>query len=326
MKIKIYDKDLNPILFIDEQFVSCLWSEGYNTIGSFCMELIDTAEYRKKIREDFYAGRTDRDTLMVIKTVEFRNGRIIASGKQATAVLDDVAMIGTIQAGANIDTSVKNAYNGSTKFRGLNFAETDMGIKSTHQISNTSFWDVCSTLCADTDLGIRVKRSGTELLAEFYKPEENPNLVFSKQYGNLSEPKITLSTEGSKNYAIVFGQGEGANRTYTTVDMTDGQDRRELVVDAKDLQMDDGETTGNYLKRLESRGIEKLLEHQNVFSCSFVPSGKDFGVRYDLGDVLTVNLGEYGLKLKARVSKFTQKSQKNKTETTVEVGKITIVR
>lgn len=326
MKIKIYDKDLTPVLFIDEQFVSCLWSEGYNTIGSFCLELIDTAEYRKKIREDFYAGRSDRPTLMVIKTVEFLDGRIIASGKQATAVLDDVAMIGTIQAGVNIDTSVKNAYNGSTKFRGLNFAETNTGIKSTHQISNASFWDVCSTLCADTDLGIRVKRSGSELLAEFYKPEENQNLVFSKQYGNLSEPKITLSSEGAKNYAIVFGQGEGDNRTYTTVDMTDGQDRRELVVDAKDLQMDDGETTENYLKRLESRGIEKLLEHQNVFSCSFIPNGKDFGVRYDLGDVLTVHLGEYGLKLKARVAKFTQKSQKNKTETTVEVGKITIVR
>ena len=326
MKIKIYDKDLNPILFIDEQFVSCLWSEGYNTIGSFCLELIDTAEYRKKIREDFYAGRSDRDTLMVIKTVELRDGRIIASGKQAASVLDDVAMIGTIQAGANIDTSVKNAYNGSTKFRGLNFAETNIGIKSTHQISNASFWDVCSTLCADTDLGIRVKRSTSGLLAEFYKPEENPNLVFSKQYGNLSEPKILLSTEGTKNYAIVFGQGEGESRTRTTVDMTDGQDRRELVVDAKDLQMDDGETMENYLKRLESRGIEKLLEHQNVFSCSFVPSGKDFGVRYDLGDVLTVNLGEYGLKLKSRVAKFTQKSQKNKTETTVEVGKITIVR
>ncbi len=326
MKIKIYDKDLNPVLFIDEQFVSCLWSEGYNTIGSFCMELIDTAEYRKKIREDFYAGRSDRATLMVIKTVEFRDGRIIASGKQATAVLDDVAMIGTIQAGANIDTAVKNAYNGSTKFRGLNFAETDIGSKSTHQISNASFWDVCSTLCADTDLGIRVKRSGSELLAEFYKPEENQNLVFSKQYGNLSEPKITLSTEGTKNYAIVFGQGEGESRTRTTVDMTDGQDRRELVVDAKDLQMDDGETTEDYLKRLESRGIEKLLEHQNVFSCSFIPNGKDFGVKYNLGDVLTVHLSEYGLKLKARVAKFTQKSQKNKTETTVEVGKITIVR
>lgn len=326
MKIKIYDKDLNSILFIDGQFVSCLWSEGYNTIGSFCLELIDTAEYRKKIREDFYAGRTDRNTLMVIKTVEFLDGRIIASGKQATAVLDDVAMIGTIQAGSNIDTSVKNAYNGSTKFRGLNFAETDIGIKSTHQISNASFLDVCSTLCADTDLGIRVKRSGTGLLAEFYKPEENPNLVFSKQYGNLSDQKITLSTEGSKNYAIVFGQGDGANRTYTTVDMTDGKDRRELVVDAKDLQMDDGETMESYLRRLESRGIEKLLEHQNVFSCSFVPSGKDFGVRYDLGDVLTVNLGEYGLKLKSRVAKFEQKSQKNKTETIVEVGKITIVR
>ena len=324
MKIKIYDKDLNAVLFVGEQFVSCLWTEGYNTIGSFCLELIDTEEYRKKIREDFYVGRNDRETLMVIKTVEFRDGRIIASGKQATAVLDDVAMIGTIQTGANIDTAIANAYNNSAKFRKLNFAGTDIGVKSTHQISNASFWKVCSTLCAD--LGIMVKKYGAELLAEFYKPSENPNLIFSKQYGNLSEPEITLSTEGAKNYAIVLGQGEGNNRTSTTVDMTAGQDRRELVVDAKDMRMDDGEAMEDYLKRLESRGIEKLLECQNVFSCSFIPSGKDFGVRYGLGDILTVNLPEYGLKLKARVAKFSQKSQANKTETTVEVGKITIVR
>lgn len=326
MKIKIFDKDLNTVLLVDGQFVSCLWSEGYNTIGSFCLELIDTAENRQKIREDFYAGRSDRDTLMVIKTVEFRDGRIIASGKQATAVLDDVAMIGTIQAGVNIDTAIKNAYNDSAKFRKLKFAETDTGVKSTHQISNASFWEVCSTLCADTDLGIRVKKAGAELLAEFYQPSENPNLIFSKQYGNLSEPKITLSTEGAKNYAIVFGQGEGESRTYTTVDMTNGQDRRELVVDAKDLQMDDGEAMEDYLKRLKSRGIEKLLECQSVFSCSFIPSEKDFGNKYDLGDILTVNLAEYGLKLKARVSKFSQKSQSNKTETTVEVGQIVVLR
>ena len=235
-------------------------------------------------------------------------------------------MIGTIQAGVNIDTAVKNAYNGSAKFRKLNFAGTNIGVKSTHQISNASFLEVCSTLCADTDLGIRVKKAGAGLLAEFYQPAENPNLVFSKQYGNLSEPEITLSTEGTKNYAIVFGQGEGENRTYTTVDMTNGQDRRELVVDAKDLQMDDGETMEDYLKRLESRGIEKLLECQSVFSCSFIPSEKDFGNKYDLGDILTVNLSEYGLKLKARVSKFSQKSQSNKTETTVEVGQIVIAR
>lgn len=326
MKIKIYDKDLNSILLVGGQYVSCFWSEGYNTVGSFCLELIDTAKYRKKIREDFYAGRSDRDTLMVIKTVEFRGGRIIASGKQATAVLDDVAMIGTIPTEVNIDTAVKNAYNGSAKFRKLNFAETNIGVKSTHQISNASFLEVCSTLCADTDLGFRVKRTGAELLAEFYQPSENPNLVFSKQHGNLSEPKIKLSTEGAKNYAIVFGQGEGENRIHTTVDMTNGQDRRELVVDANDLQMDEGEVMEDYLKRLKSRGIEKLLECQSVFSCSFIPSEKDFGSKYDLGDILTVNLAEYGLKLKARVSKFSQKSQSNKTETTVEVGQIVVLR
>jgi hypothetical protein len=152
------------------------------------------------------------------------------------------------------------------------------------------------------------------------------NLIFAEKFGNLAEPSITFSSENYKNYAIVLGEGTGGERVSVTVDATGGNDRKEIVIDARDIQMEEGEAATDYRERLAQRGLEALLEHQEVFSCLFTPYSKDFGSRYDLGDMMTVHLDGYGLKLQARVAKFTQKSQNNKTETSIEVGKITVKR
>ena len=326
MNLSLYDKDLNRIAIIGGQYISCLWSEGYNTIENFTVELIATDEYKKKVRSDCYVGRDDRKTLMVIKTVEIKDGKIVASGKQAGRVLDDVAFIGTIESGSLIDTSIKNAYNNSSKYHNLQFSETDLKIPYKHQISNKSMLELCTIMCQSEDVGFKVIRQNGSLLAEFYHPEYNSNLVFSEKFGNVSIDSISISTENLKNYAIVLGEGEGENRAKVYVDATNGEDRRDLIVDAKDVQREDGETDESYHSRLIARGIEKLIENQQTFSCAFTPCANDFGIKYDLGDILTVYLTDYGINLQSRVCRFTQKAQNNKVETKIEVGKITIKR
>ena len=77
---------------------------------------------------------------------------------------------------------------------------------------------------------------------------------------------------------------------------------------------------------MTTRGFENFIERTQTFSCAFTPYSSDFGKKYDLGDVLTVYLTDYGITLKARVAKFTQKSQNNRTITEIVVGKITIKR
>ena len=326
MNLNLYDNDLNRIAIIGSQYISCLWSEGYNTIENFTMELVATDEYKKKIRSDCYVGRNDRKTLMVIKTVEIANGKIVASGKQAGRVLDDVSFIGTIELGSMIDTSIKNAYNNGNKYRNLEFADTNLQIPYNHQISNKSILKLCETMCQSEDVGFRVIRNNGTMYTEFYRPEYNPNFVLSEKFGNLSIDSVSISTEKLKNYAIVLGEGEGENRNKVYVDSTNGEERRDLIVDASDIQKEENETDESYNSRLVARGIEKLLENQQTFSCAFSPHVKDFGVKYDLGDILTVYLTDYGLTLQSRVSRFTQKSQNNKIETTIEVGQITIKR
>ena len=326
MKLNLYDKNLNRIAIIGDRFISCLWSEGYNATQSFTVELQGTSEYKKKVKPDLYVGRDDRKTLMVIKTVQVKNGHIIASGKQATRCLDDVPFIGTIEAGSQLGGSIKAAYDSSDKFEGVEFSGTTLETVYDHQISNKSFLVLCETMCQDTDTGFRAVRGTDGVSIEFYQPAANPNLVYSETFGNLTIDSITLSTENLKNYAVVLGEGEGEARARVDVDLSGGAQKRSLIVDARDLSQEDGESDDSYNARLYARGVEQLLEKQGAWECAFTPLAKDFGTRFDLGDILTVLLPDYGIKLHTRVARFTQKTQNNKTTTTIEVGTITITR
>ena len=175
-------------------------------------------------------------------------------------------------------------------------------------------------------MGFQTVRGGGFVTVELYKPEESGNLKFSESFGNLTVNSLLLSTENLKNHAIVLGAGEGENREIVEVDRSGGGQKLSMIVDARDISREETDTDESYRDKLEARGIEKLREHTKTWECAFTPLAEDFGIRYDLGDVLTVILQDYGIKLKARATRFTQKEQRNQMSTSIEVGEITIVR
>lgn len=326
MRLNLYDTKLNRIAIIGGRYVSCMWSEGYNTTEPFALELLATEEYKLKIKPDCYVGRDDRKTLMVIKSVRVKNGHIIANGKQANRCLDDVACETIIPAGTNLAASIKAAYDVSDKFENIEFAESELDVVYGHQISNKTCLKLCETMCQDTDTGFRVVRSGKTIMVEFYKPEAQSNRVLSERYGSLKVDAITTSTENKRNYAIVFGEGEGVERYRVRVDLSNGEQKRSMIIDARDITREEGETDESYRDRLAARGYEELLKKQGTWECALNPLPQEFGTLYDLGDVITVLLPDYDMKIQSRLVRFTQKAQNNVIETTLEVGKITIMR
>ena len=52
----------------------------------------------------------------------------------------------------------------------------------------------------------------------------------------------------------------------------------------------------------------------------------DFGIKYDLGDIVTMIIPEYELKFLARIVRITQKAQNNQTQTTIEIGQLTTIK
>lgn len=327
MKLSLYDTQLNRIAIIEGRFISCMWSEGYNTTQPFTLELLATSEYKTKVKPDCYVGRDDRKTLMVIKTVRIKDGHIIANGKQANRILDDVAFSGSIESGAVLDQAVYDAWEDSEQFENVIIAEPSLAVTYDHQISNKTFLVLLETMCQATDTGFRVVRQNKNIVVEFYRPEANANRVLSERYGSLKVDSITLSSENKKNHAIVLGEGEGDERVKVDVDLTaDGEQKRSMFVDARDILREEGETDDSYFARLAARGYEKLLEQQGTWECAINPLSQEFGSLYDLGDIITVLLPDYDIKLQSRLVRFTEQSQNNVIDTILEIGTITITR
>lgn len=327
MKLNIYDSRLNRLRFLDRNFISCLWRENYNSQGSFSLEVAATDLTKEIIRPDYYVGRTDRPVLMVIKSVTVKGTTITATGNTADRQLTDVAFIGTISANSSVPAAIKTAYSGSNGYKSFVISDSDITAKYTQQISNKSIYELLTTMCQGADLGYRAIKKGQNIAIEFYQPRADSNLKFSAEYGNIRDLSLSLSTQPYKNYAIVLGRGEDNDRMRVEVDIrTDStEQRRDLIVDARDLQVEDGESEDSYRARLTARGIEKLLDKRQMRETDFTPLADDFGAVYDLGDVITVLMRDLGIRLQSRVVSFQEKVQNNKSEKSVEVGQITSI-
>lgn len=325
MKINIYNENLNLVAPIGENYVSCLWAEGYNTVEPFTLELPATETYKKKIKTDMYVKRVDRENVMAIKTIQEQANKLIISGKQASRVLDDVAFVGTINDNSVVDTALVNAYNNSSKYSNVEFVKSGLTDKYGHQISNKSMLELCQNMCQSENIGFKAVKVDKKMQISLYKPNNTP-VKFSEFIGNVKFDNIVNSVENYKNYAIVLGQGEGENRIRVDVDLTKGGKRLELLIDGKDIQQEENETEESYEKKLKARGVEKLLEKTKAFSIDIINSPKGFGTEYDLGYNVLVVIPEYNLKFSTRIAKFEEKSQQNRNEVSITLGELIKVR
>lgn len=135
-------------------------------------------------------------------------------------------------------------------------------------------------------------------------------VVLSTDFENLLTSEYTTDHLSYRNVALVQGEGTGAERTSVTVGgEISGRERRELYVDARDLQsVDDAGmemSAEDYQALLTERGNSKLDETKIAenFETSVNTEGNmQYGRDYYLGDTVTVQDKRLGLQLSALVS------------------------
>ena len=98
------------------------------------------------------------------------------------------------------------------------------------------------------------KGSKKKLLFECFRPTFDPNRRYSPRWGNLLNAGWSFADTDYANIALVQGAGEGDERATVWVGDVNatGSDRREMYVDARDVQPEDGETSTSqsYLEKL----------------------------------------------------------------------------
>lgn len=148
--------------------------------------------------------------------------------------------------------------------------------------------------------------------------------VFSDEEETSSLSTYTRSAGDYRNFAYVAGEGEDADRIIVTVDQTNGNPRKELWVDARDLQREKDDTDTTYKAKLIQRGKEKLAQYPIAESADFsVLTSNTLIYRedYDLGDLGTVIDQETGIKYTARVEEIEEVWENGSHTVTPTLGK-----
>jgi hypothetical protein len=173
-----------------------------------------------------------------------------------------------------------------------------------------------SKLCEANSLGFRLQffPRQTKFVFRVYQgtdrtldqSEVNP-VLFSSDLDDILESSYSHNKSELRNFAYVAGEDSGTSRKIQTVGSTTGLSRRELFVDARDLQSE--KTDGiaipetEYNSMLVERGKTSLEDYKDIESFSatlrtFGVTGYVYGVDFFLGDKVTV----YDGRLKVRTN------------------------
>ena len=146
----------------------------------------------------------------------------------------------------------------------------------------------------------------------FYKGADlSQSVVFTTDAENILSESYESADYDERNVALVTGEGEGIARTTVTVGSGSGMERKELYVDAKDLQSEnDGVTLTalEYQNALIARGQSKLAEQQPVLildgEINVNSTLYQYGVDYDVGDIVSRQSPAFGLSYSARITEM----------------------
>lgn len=162
----------------------------------------------------------------------------------------------------------------------------------------------------------------------------NTPVIFSQQLSNINRVDYERNVENHCNIAYVAGEGEGSNRKWYEIPInqkeykaTNGWERSELWIDARDIQSEDGDgnqlTDEQYNALIKQRAEEKAVENdvQESYEATVITKNKRYvyGKDYFLGDFVTVVDTQLGLEFDVQITGITFSKQDTEEITDIEL-------
>lgn len=341
-------------LGIVEKFSYCQYNKKLYSCGTFSLKCPAIEENNNLIKAGKILWLED-DVAGIIQSVEIENEEMQANGNLIDIILDWRYIYPTFNA---YDSPIKmmydvvneNCINSENENRNYNFLSIkkidDTLAKINKQKTGGSVMEFLSELGEAYNLGFEVSFNprGKNMLFAVIKgsdrsinnSEGNKRVIFSESLNNLSTAKYSYNDSDYRNVTFVAGEATDEGRTTTLVFEGNvekqGFERRELFVDARDLQsevVDAEEETKmseeEYIEILITRGEEKLAECKKVNSLEAeVRNDADtifiYGRDYFLGDIVTIIKESIGYTANVQVTEITVTQDKNSYTLTPTFG------
>lgn len=200
----------------------------------------------------------------------------------------------------------------------IDSTRADVGDSIVFQSTGGNVGENIEGICGANSLGFRLEYDAPNKQMPFYVYEgtdrtieqsDVPPCIFSSNYENILSSSYTLNAQDSKNVGLVAGEGEGLARKTVSVGTASGKSRKEVFIDARDLQSTNsyGMTIpeAEYLQLLKQRGNEKMadLKETESFDCVVNTYGNiRYNEDYFLGDKVTIFDAELEIQLNAVIT------------------------
>lgn len=320
MQVEIYDRTLTYLGSL-QTWLSLEWVEHYNTAGSMVISCQRTETAVSLLQTERYCilspeSDIPMEIISILDDVEAKT--VTAWGIPAShSILAQRISLDTVGPG-NPESITRNAVSRMAPWPCLVLGQLS-GVSGTftHQMSDRTILEMAEKIGEATDMGFRIRKDGARLLFECYKPGKNENGVFTPNFGNMGNAKRKITISEHKNVALVAGEGEGTDRVTVAVGATSatGAARREMYVDARNIQRNDGESDTSYRNRLTAYGVLALSEAAKIDNIEF-----DLAPGMAIGDIVNVIIPGMP-QVDVRITGKTVISQKNTVRRSMSVGK-----
>ena len=332
MELLLLDKEFQICGLIDD-FSSLVWNRKYYECGNFSLQT-NLSTYNQFKYAKYIYNKDFKETAIIEafnKEYTSEGTKILHSGRFLESILED-RCIDTTQYFKNMITEdiIRNLIttyfinSGIRKIPKIVLGERKgLGKSRTTQKTGGSVLEYIYELCKEDELSISLRYDfdNDKLVFEVWQgldrrdtQDKNSWAILSKNFENILKDNYSTDNTKYKNFAYVEGElrkyDEEGNETVSRINVTvdrvkEGEDRKELYVDARDLQSDEDTTPEEYQEMLKERGIEKLNECAKVETADFninPNSNLIYKTDYDLGDEVVYKNEELGLIVENRIT------------------------
>lgn len=305
-----------------KRYKSFLWHKCYYTCGDFELRMSTAEPNYDLLKIGRYIVRDDDNSVGIIEDViitDSEDGEVATiTGRFAEKFLGQRVVWEQTQ----VNGTVEYCLNSIVYSNFINPTDTErvidiIGIAEPKnyterleaQYTGTNILELITEVCKALEIGFRFKYEQGKFYFELYKGIDrsygqivNPWVVFSDVNGILKEMSYRYVTSTETNVARVAGEGEGIERIFETQGTAVGIYRKELFVDARDIQSEKVDSTAEYSNLLKQRGSEKLsIPVQEVDSSITAINKYTYKKDFDLGDIITIENKRWGISINKRI-------------------------
>lgn len=323
------------------QYTTLIWPDAFNGYASFELWAPITDDNAELLKQGniIWTGGENAAVIEIVKAIVDEEGEkeFDVKGRTLEKYLTDRIVWGAYSSKGRTSTIMydlvnRNCINPSNPNRKIKWLVNSTDAKvgkniSQYQKTGGEVYDALVSLATEADIGFSVlfdprnKRLVFEVRAgmdrTYGNSAGNDPVVFSTELEDILSSSYYSNDQDKKTMTMVQGEDKGVARKTVLVGEVEskGFNRRELYVDARDLQSelygDDGSVTvlteEQYLSTLSQRGDEKLAECTvtEIFEAQIRQFGDvqyEFGKDYVKGDKVTVIDEQLGITVSARIT------------------------